>query len=229
MATVFGKNASMSSPIENLIEEVDEDLRKDRALALMRRYGPYALALTLGVIIAVAGVVTWRHYSAQHAMERAAIYSQALEAINRGDADESQRLLNEITSAAPGSGYGTLSRLQEAALKAKGGDAAGAAAAYDAIAGDTRVDPLFRDLATVLYALSSLDSADPAQLAARLQPLADGKGPWRYTAMEASAYLALRTGDNDRARDLFSRIANDSQAPEEARGRAAAMASTLAS
>jgi hypothetical protein len=45
--------------------------------------------------------------------------------------------------------------------------------------------------------------------------------------MEASAYLALRGNDNDRARDLFSRIANDPQAPEEARGRAAAMASML--
>jgi hypothetical protein len=219
----------MSSPIENLIEEVDEDLRKDRALALMRRYGPYVLALTLGVIIAVAGVVTWRYYSAQHEMARAATYTQALDAINRGDAEESQRLLNEVMSTAPDSGYGVLARFQDAALKAKGGDSAGAAAIYDAISGDSGVDPLFRDLGTVLYALAALDSADPAQLAARLQPLADGKGPWRYTAMEASAFLALRTGDNDRARDLFSRIANDSQAPEEARGRAAAMASTLAS
>jgi hypothetical protein len=219
----------MSSPIENLIEEVDEDLRKDRALALMRRYGPYALALALGVIIAAAGVMTWRHYKAEHELARATAYTQALDAINRGDADESQRLLNQITSAAPGSGYGILARFQDAALKAKGGDAAGAAAIYDAIAGDTQVDPLFRDLGTVLSALTSLDSADPAQLAGRLQPLADGKGPWRYTAMEASAFLALRTDDKDRARDLFSRIANDSQAPEEARGRAAAMASTLGS
>lgn len=217
----------MSSPLDNLIEEVDEDLRKDRALALARRYGPYALALALGIIIAVAGVMTWRHYKAEREMERATVYAQALDAINRGDAEESQRLLSEITSVAPGSGYGTLARFQDAALKARSGDAAGAAAIYDAIAGDSRVDPLFRDLGTVLYALSSLDSADPAHLAARLTPLAEGKGPWRYTAMEASAYLALRADDKDRARDLFSRIANDPRAPEEARSRAAAMASTL--
>lgn len=217
----------MSSPLDNLIEEVDEDLRKDRALALARRYGPYVLALALGVIIAVAGVMAWRHYKAEREMERATVYAQALDAINRGDADESQRLLAEITSASPGSGYGILARFQDAALKARAGDAAGAAAIYDGIGTDTHVDPLFRDLGTVLYALSTLDSADPAQLAGRLAPIADGKGPYRYTAMEASAYLALRGDDKDRARDLFSRIANDPRAPEEARSRAAAMASTL--
>lgn len=219
----------MSSPIENLIEEVDEDLRKDRALALARRYGPYAVALALGIIIAVAGVIAWRHYQAERELERATVYTQALDAINRGDAEESQRLLNEVTSVAPGSGYGILARFQDAAVKARAGDAAGAAAIYDGISSDTRVDPLFRDLGSVLYALSSLDSADPAQLAGRLTPLAEGRGPWRYTAMEASAFVALRSDDKDRARDLFSRIANDPRAPEESRSRAAAMASTLGS
>lgn len=217
----------MSSPLDNLIEEVDEDLRKDRALALARRYGPYAIALALGVIIAVAGVVAWRHYKSERELERATVYAQALDAINRGDADESQRLLGEITSESPASGYGILGRFQDAALKARAGDAAAAAAIYDGIGTDSRVDPLFRELGTVLYALSTLDSADPAQLAGRLAPIADGKGPYRYTAMEASAYLALRGDDKDRARDLFSRIANDPRAPDEARSRAAAMASTL--
>jgi hypothetical protein len=217
----------MSSPIENLIEEVDEDLRRDRALVLARRYGPYVLALALGMIIAVAGVMTWRHYKAERELERSTVYTQALEAINRGDTEESQRLLKEVTATAPSSGYAALARFQEAALIAHGGDLAGAAAIYDAVAGDTRIDPLFRDLGTVLYALASLDSADPAQLDARLAPLADGKSPWRYTALETRGYLALRGDDKTRARDLFSRIANDPNAPEEARSRAAAMASTL--
>jgi hypothetical protein len=217
----------MTSPIDHLIDEVDEDLRKDRALALARRYGPYLVALALGIVIAVAGVIAWRHYEAAHEMERSAVYAQALDAINRGDTAESQRLLGEVTAAAPASGYVILARFQDAAMKAHGGDVAGAAAIYDSIAKDTRVDPLFRDLGVVLYGLSSLDTGDPAALAARLKPLADGNGPWRYTAMEVSGYLALRADDKDRARDLFSRIANDPRAPQEARSRAAAMASTL--
>jgi hypothetical protein len=219
----------MTSPIDSLIEEVDEDIRRDKALALAKRYGPYAIALALGIIIAVAGVIGWRHYKTSKEMERAATYAAALDAIGRGDAAQSEQFLGEMVSAAPASGYGVLSRLQEASLKAKSGDAAGAAAVYDQLSTDTRVDPLFRDLGTVLYGLSALDSADPAALSARLKPLADGKGPWRFTATEVSAYLALRGGDKTSAKDLFSRIANDPQAPAEARARAAAMASSLAS
>jgi hypothetical protein len=219
----------MTSEIDSLIEEVDQDMRKDRALALARRYGPYAIALALGVTIAIAGVLTWKHFKTEREMERSGIYAAALEAIGRGDTTETERLFGEMTATAPSSGYGVLARLQDAGLKAKAGDAAGAAAIYDALASDSHVDPLFRDLGTVLYGLVALDTADPAVLDAHLKPLADGKGPWRFTAIEIEGYLALKTGNNAGARDFFSRIANDANAPEEARARAAAMASTLGS
>ena len=217
----------MTSDIDNLIEEVDGDMRKDRALALAKRYGPYAIALALGVLIAIAGVMTWKHYKTEREMERSGLYAAALEAIGRGDTEETQRLFTEMTAAAPASGYGVLARLQDAGIKAKAGDAAGAATIYDALANDSHVDPLFRDLGNVLYGLVALDSAEPAALDAHLKPLADGKGPWRFTAIEIEGYLALKAGDKPRARDFFSRIANDARAPDEARGRAAAMASTL--
>jgi len=122
-----------------------------------------------------------------------------------------------------------LARLQDGALKAKAGDNAAAAAIYDGIAADSGVDPLFRDLAQVLSALTTFDTADPAQLAGRLQPLAEGNGPWRFSAKEISGHLALKAGDTARAKTLFAQIADDPRAPEEARSRAAAMASTLGS
>lgn len=217
----------MTSQFDSLLEEVSEDLRRDRAFALARKYGPYAVALALVAVIAVAGVVGWRHYRATRDLERSTVYATALDAINSGDTAKSESLLEEVTKSSASSGYGTLARLQEAALKAKSGDAAGAAAIYDSLARDSRVDPVFRDLATILYAFASLDTADPAALTARLKPLADGNSPWRASAIEASAYLALRTGDKAHAHDLFAQLADDASAPQEIRSRAAAMASTL--
>ncbi|MGE5538607.1 MAG: tetratricopeptide repeat protein [Gemmatimonas sp.] len=217
----------MSSPLDSLIEEVDEDLRRDRAVALMRKYGPYVIALALGVVISVAGVMVWRQYKAEREMERSTVYATALDAINRGDAEQATKLLGDVSSAGPASGYGVLARLQDAALKARAGDPSGAATIYDGIATDSRVDPLFRELSQILYALTAFDSTDPAQLAARIQPLADGNGPWRFSAKEIAGYLAVKTGDAARAKDLFAQIADDPRAPEEIRGRAAAMASTL--
>ncbi|HTI87420.1 MAG TPA: tetratricopeptide repeat protein [Alphaproteobacteria bacterium] len=220
----------MSSPLDSLIEEVDEDLRRDRAVALFRRYGAYLIALALGIIIAVAAVIVWRQYKSEREMTRSTTYAAALDAINRGNSEEASQLLGQVTAAGgASSGYGVLARLQDGALKAKGGDAAGATAIYDGIAADSGVDPLFRDLARILSALTSFDTADPAQLAGRLQPLAEGNGPWRFSAKEISAHLALKAGDTARAKTLFAQIADDPRAPEEARSRAAAMASTLGS
>jgi hypothetical protein len=219
----------MSSPLDSLIEEVDEDLRRDRAVALFRRYGPYLIALALGAIIVVGGVMMWRQYKSEHEMERSTTYASALDAINRGDSEQASRLLGEVTTSGARSGYGVLARLQDAALKARAGDAAAAAAIYDGISADSGVDPLFRDLGQVLSALTLFDTADPAQLAARIQPLADGNGPWRFSAKEIAGHLALKSGDTARAKTLFSQVSDDPRAPEEARARAAAMASTLGS
>ncbi|HTI87215.1 MAG TPA: tetratricopeptide repeat protein, partial [Alphaproteobacteria bacterium] len=153
----------MSSPLDSLIEEVDEDLRRDKAVALFRRFGPYLIALALGVIIAVAGVMAWRQYKTERDMERATTYAAAIDAINRGDTEQASSLLGQVTGKGAASGYGALARLQDAALKARAGDSAGAATVYDGIAADTGVDPLFRDLAQVLSALTVFDTADPAQ------------------------------------------------------------------
>lgn len=217
----------MPSDLQSLIDEVSEDLRRDRALALARKYGPYAIALALIVIIGVAGWVGWQHYRTSRNLGLSTTYASALAEVDNGSKDKAEALLGDVIKSAPSSGYGTLARLQQAALKAKAGDTKGAAAIYDAISKDTGVDPSFRDLGTILYALTVLDTADPAQLAARLKPLADGNGPWRASAIEASAYLALRTGDKAHAHQLFAQLADDESAPQEVRARAAAMASTL--
>lgn len=217
----------MPSDLQSLIDEVSEDLRRDRALALARKYGPYAIALALVAVIGVAGWVGWRHYRTSRNLDLSTTYATALAEIDNGGKDKAEALLGDVVKSAPSSGYGTLARLQEAALKAKAGDAKGAAAIYDALSKDTSVDPAFRDLGTILYAFTVLDTADPAQLTERLKPLADGDGPWRASAVEATAYLALRAGDKAHAHRLFTQLADDETAPQEVRARAAAMASSL--
>src|SRR5690242_17076466 len=164
----------MPSDLQSLIDEVSEDLRRDRALALARKYGPYAIALALIVIIGVASWVGWQRYRTSRNLDLSTTYASALAEVDNGSKDKAQALLGDVVKRSPSSGYGTLARLQQAALKAKAGDAKGAAAIYDTISKDTSVDPAFRSLGTILYAFTVLDTADPAQLAQRLKPLADG-------------------------------------------------------
>ncbi len=62
-----------------------------------------------------------------------------------GKTDEANGGLAKLAASAPG-GYRVLAQMTEAGAKAQA-NAPGAIAAFDAIAGDASVDPLFRDAA----------------------------------------------------------------------------------
>ena len=103
-------------------------------------------------------------------------------------------------------------------MKAESGDKAGAVADWDAIARDGGTDPLYRDLATVLWGLHAVDGGDAAAIEARLAPLADG--PWRASVQEVRALAALQRQDTAAARQMLSGLSTDVMAPQGVRDRA---------
>ena len=216
--------------MDNFIQELEEDLRRDRHMALWQKYGRYAVALALVVVIAVAGMVAWRHYRAGERLKDSMAYSAALSLAGQGASnavDAALPVLRGIAQSGSDS-YATLARLQEAALLTKGGQLESAAALYDTMSGDTAVDPIYRELAVLLRAMIMFDKDDPAVLAGRLAPLATGSSsPWRHSAMELTALLAQRGGDVAKARDIYTTLADDSSTPRQMRGRAAEMLAVL--
>lgn len=210
--------------MDNFIQELEEDLRRDRYLALWQKYGRYAVAVALAIVIAAAGVVAWRHYRSSERLKDSMAYNAAVSLADQGGTAWEGALYGLRDIAQSGStAYAALARLQEAALLSKNGKADEAAAIYDSMSKDKAVEPLFRDLAALLHVMAMLDKGDPQQLAARLAPLAEASNPWRYSALELQALLAQRTGDTAKARDIYANLADDPTAPRQLRGRAAEM------
>jgi hypothetical protein len=218
--------------MDNFIQELEEDLRRDRYTALWRKYGRYAVALALVVVIAVAVGVVWREYRAGERMKDSLAYNAALALIEPGAppspaASEGAMAGLRAIGQSGSDAYATLARLQEAGLLSKSGKTDEAVAIYDAMAADSGTDSLFRDLARVLRVLATLDKDDPQQLTARLAPLTEARNPWRYSAIELTALLAQRGGDAAKARDLYTSLADDPTAPRQLRARAAEMLAVL--
>ncbi len=111
-------------------------------------------------------------------------------------------------------GYRTLARLRAAGLKADAGDVPGAVALWNAVAADRNADPLLRDLASLLATERELDHGDPAQLEARLKPLAELGNPWSTLAEEQLAMLDLRQGKVEDARKKLQVLSFDSKYPD---------------
>ena len=64
---------------------------------------------------------------------------------------------------------------------------------------------------------------DPAESQARLEPLLADDNPFRFSARELSALVALHAGDKTKARELFKALSEDQAAPSGVRDRAQEM------
>ncbi len=211
----------MAAP--DIFDEIEEDLKRDRYAKLWARHGWIVVALAVALVAGTGGWQAWRWHARTTAE---AATGRLLEATRTQDAAAAQAALADAARDG-GAGLRTLARLAEAARQARAGDTQGAIAAWDLVAADTGADPLYRDLATLLAAGATLDSAEPAQLVGRLQPLAQPNNPWRHAAQEMLALLALRQGNRDTALAGFRALAADTTAPNGIRERAGAMLATL--
>lgn len=205
---------------DHFIDEVEEELKRERHLALWQKYGRLMVAGALAVVIGVAATVGWRHYQQNRRTEAGLTYTAAVEAAASGRGDEALAAFGKLSGDAP-AGFAELARLQQAAQLARQGNEAGAAAVYDAMAKDSSVSEPFRNLALLLHGLATLDRADPAALTERLKPLVAPTSAWRYSAQELTALLARRRGDEKAAREIFKRLADDATTPPSVRARAA--------
>jgi hypothetical protein len=226
------KQAGERIRVVDIFDEVEEDLRAERAEKLLKKYAWLLIAVAVAIVGAAAGWQLWNRYRNQQDTAAAARYiaiQNALEqpAAQQGDARPDQiAALDQIAASAP-AGYRTLARLRAAGLKADAGDAAGAVALWNEVAADGSTDRLLRDLASLLAAQRELDHGDPAQLEARLKPLTESSNPWSTLAQEQLAMLDLRQNKVDDARKKLQALSFDIASPSGLRARASALLAGL--
>jgi hypothetical protein len=212
--------------VTDIFREIDEELRRDNAAKLWKRYGNYVIAVVLVIVVGTAAVVIWRDYQSGLRQQQSLAYSGAIAAADNTSPEAGlQALAPLVAEGTPP--YSVLARFESAALLAEQGDTAGALAMYDALSKDGDVREPLRNAATILYALHAVDSAEPAELTARLEPLTGAGSAWRYSAMELTGLIARRSGDTARAREIFTTLADDLDAPQALRGRAAEILASL--
>jgi hypothetical protein len=219
--------------VVDIFDEVDEELRAERAQQLFKRYGGVIFGAALLIVVAAAAWQGWRWYQARQDQAAAVQYLTAMTLADATAAGTSAAnraaaiaVFDKLTATAP-EGYRTLARLRDAALKADAGDLTGATALWDQVAADNAADPLLRDLASLLWAEHQIDHGDPALLESRLKALTAPDNVWHALAEEQLALLDLRVGKTDQAKTTLRRLAQDTTAPSGVRGRAGGLLNRL--
>lgn len=210
----------------DIFQEIDEELRQDRAAKLWQRYGVYLIAAAVLVVAGVAGQSFWRDYQIGQREADSMRYEQAVRQASDKDAAGAAAAFASLIEDG-GEGYRVLARFRQAALAAEGGDAEAAVLTYDAIKNDTAVPSLFRDLAVLLSVIRQAEGGDASALSQSLAPLTEADNPWRSMALEQQAVLAVKTGDVAKAREIFTGLADDAEVSRGVRARAAEMLKAL--
>ena len=223
--------------MSEIFREIDEELRRDNLLQLWSRYRRYIVAFAVLVLVVAGAIVAWRDHQLAERRAQSMRYSSALSLVREGKDADAARVFAAV--AEEGGGYATLARFEEAELLAKSGDHKGAAAAYDHIAAAGGIDPVFRDLATLLSIMQETSSQgtpdqrssgqDVESVIARLAPMTSSGNPWRSTALELTAAARLQAGDKAGALEVYKNLADDLTAPQGVRARAAEIAAALVS
>ncbi|MEL6317919.1 MAG: tetratricopeptide repeat protein [Pseudomonadota bacterium] len=207
---------------DSFIDEVTEELRRERLFRALRTYGPYAIAAAVALVVAAAVL----EYRAATSEEAARFVGGALLAAEGGEGAPATKA-DAVLAAANADGPKLIAELRAAELRRQAGDEAEALALYREIAGRPALDPKYRDLAGVKAVMIDLETGEPAALLRALDPLvADGR-PYRPLALELRASVLLRQGDRDAARQALADALDSPGAPQGVSSRAAALLQAL--
>lgn len=202
---------------ENIIREIDEELRSDRARKAWKTFGPFVIGAAVLVVLAVAVNEGWSWYQNNNSSRSSDQFYNALEISNGTDLAAAQTALDEVIAANHG-GYPALAKFREAALLAKNGKTTEAIAAYDALS-TSESNKYLRELALILSGSLLVDDGDVAKVEQRVGGMVNPNSVFRNAAREAIGLAKYKAGDLAGARQSFEDAVNDPLASQELRAR----------
>ncbi len=203
---------------DQLIEEVNDELKYEQYIKLWQKFAPYIGGIVVVTALGI-GTTKWMEYrTTAQEQKAAAAYEAILESIKDKKPEEIQAKLDELKASAP-KGYKGLALIKEADLL-KDKEPAKAIEKFEAIAKDSSIDPLFKDLAVLSKAYLTFDQAEPAAMIELLKPLTKLDSAWRFGALELTALSHIKSGDKIQADYNLKLIMDDPAAPSGTKERA---------
>jgi len=213
--------------MSDIFREVDEEVRRDKAEEFWKKYQNHILIAVALIVLAAAGYRFWDNQRLKAAQDAGAQFEQALQLDHDGKAPEATAALSKIAAEAP-AGYKTLARLAQAAVLSKS-DPKGAIAAYDTLAQDASISPLFQDAARLRAALLRMDADEADKAKSAFEALAAPAGAFRHTARVMLGVIALKAGDIASAGKWLDMVVSDAEAPSGVRDNAQTLLGLVAS
>ncbi|MEM8956879.1 MAG: hypothetical protein AAGC86_03595 [Pseudomonadota bacterium] len=176
------------SNTDNFINEVTEEVRKDRVNALVRRYGWIAVVVVLAI---VGSAAAWEWRASQARSQAQSFGDGLLAALNSEDPGARLAALESV----PATGDAFALRQLIAAAEIANEDPAAAEGFLRAVMTDDSVSQRYRDLATIRLVMVPDVPVLSSDRVALLEPLTVPGAPFRLTALEQKALVHVERGE----------------------------------
>lgn len=192
------------SDTDSFIDEVTEEVRRDRLFLLFRRYGWIAVI----VIVLIVGGAAFNEY--RKAQERAAaeeLGDGIVAALAANKPDLRAAALGAVQADSPG-GNAVLSFLT-ATAQAESGETGKAVERLNAIATNGELPEIYRQIASFKALTLQAETLPAAERRVQFEALAQPGSPLRLLAEEQLALIDIAEGDTGAAIDRLQAILED--------------------
>lgn len=202
------------SNTDSFIDEVTEEVRRDRTFAYIKRYG---WIVGLAVVVVVGGAA-WNEWTkAQEQAEAEAFGDSLLDASTAETPEQRADALGMIE--APDATASAIVAQMRAQQLVEAGDTEGAITALNEVAADGELPRIYRDIAAFKALLIAPETQDTDARRVSLEALAAPGAPLRLLALEELSYLEAGAGNRDVAIETLTRILNDAEVAPDQRQR----------
>lgn len=208
----------MSNP-DSFIDEVTEEVRRDRLFAMFRKYGWIG-----GVLVAlIVGGAAWNEWQKAREVTRAQSFGDAmLDAMDLGAPEDRSAAVAAVPADGSQAAVQALMLASDPAA-----DKSGALAALDALIADASQPQMYRDLAVLRRVMVAGADSPLADRRAALDAIAVPGRAMRTLAQEQLAYLLIEDGKTDDAIAALAALMQDQEAPVGLKRRAGQMITAL--
>ena len=201
----------MSNP-ESFVEEVTEEVRRDKLYRVYRKYGWVALVL----VILIVGGASWNEYRKAQARATAESYGDALfNALSQDDMNARRAALAEVETPP---GAEPLSAFLTAGTEFESPETA--VAALEKLANSPDTPELYRQFAQLRMVIAGSGVMPASDRLQALSQLSQEGAPFRGLAEEQKALIQIESGETEAAVETLTSLVQSAEATQALRDRA---------
>ncbi len=203
------------SDVDSFIDEVTEEVRRDRMYLLLRRWGWVGVV----AVVAIVGGAAFNEYrKARDTGQAEALGDSILSALSENGSTERAAKLEEVQAQSVG-GDAVLNMLLSA-LQVEAGSVADAVERLNAIAVQGDLPQIYRSIASFKALLLQVDTLPAADRRQQFEALATPGAPLRLLAEEQLALIDVAEGETQAAIDRLQALRQDAEASFDLQQRA---------